>query len=930
MKPQILILFLLFQFRLSGQINFFKKINDVEAGSYPSNFIEFKGDVYFFIKTLNGNELWKTLGSEENTVKFSNKKIAITNNSSREPLTNGKNFLICNNELYYCVINVLKPNIYEIWKTDGISETYVNDGFNVPQFCLNNTPIIETNLGLTFKDIPLADKLIHFESRYNPLNNRYLIDIKKRDFQNNDELIASVDSTTYFFKAWDLYESNSYRVNNFVYFFVAKELDISYNGNGKMKRIELWKTDGNSITKIKKIIDTDTYNYNFKITSLSNFNGKLIFLANSELWISDGTDIGTNKIGNTSWVNSNNDNVYGFFDDKFIFSKSTDNDYELWVSDGSPENTYLLKDLYPNQSSNPNSFEKVGNKIFFKTSKNELWQTDGTEVGTIFLLNIPFPANQNYQNIKDSFIYTTDQKIFFSYYTPQQGYELWSTDGTIASMKLLKNIVSNANNDFIGELKVKMGGSWYFNSANNYGVELWKSDGTSEGTKMIKDIIPGFKDTYFIELVNTNNLVFFTTFINNEYVLYRSDGTFEGTFQLPIISDPRYQQNIKKLTIVGNRLFFMVNNDVWVTDGTFIDTYKVVDISFLGGTPQTLVACGNNCLIYNSEFFLSDGIVGNTKKLFDLNDLDRPNFATCFINFKEKAYFLGRKYNQNSSNWSIGIFETDGTKIGTRIVKTFNNDNNFLNSTALFLEKTEDKLFFRANYMKFNDSYSFDLWSSDGTETGTNLLKTVQYNSIPIPKLKFSSIEKNLFINIIPQYYLGISHIWFSDGTPSHTLKILEHETNLSIFEVKKLNQKYYFSLYKTALGTELWETDGTIAGTKLSAEIRTGQPSSQIDNLMDFDDKLLMTGTNGTAGLVLWQYTDPSQIKSIKSGNWDDPTTWSTGVVPANSSNVTIEAGHTVTIPAAINANLFTIIIKMGGILEIGNGSSLILNNQN
>jgi hypothetical protein len=98
----------------------------------------------------------------------------------------------------------------------------------------------------------------------------------------------------------------------------------------------------------------------------------------------------------------------------------------------------------------------------------------------------------------------------------------------------------------------------------------------------------------------------------------------------------------------------------------------------------------------------------------------------------------------------------------------------------------------------------------------------------------------------------------------------------------------------------------------------------------MNFDDKIIMSGTDRITGIALWQYMDNSQIKSIKSGNWDDPTTWSTGTVPIINTNVTIEENHTVVIPAAIQANLYTIIIKTGGVLEIGNGAILNLNKEN
>lgn len=211
MKPLIISFLLAFSFSSLSQISFFKKINDVEQGSYPSNFTEFKGEVYFTIETINGTELWKTNGQEESTVKFIDKTLAKPNNSIKEPFAFGKVFLICNNELFFRVINQQNPALFEIWKTDGVNNNLVSSGDTFPQFCINGTTVIETSTGLPLKNIPLNDKIIHFESRYNPATYRYFIDIKKRDNQNNDELIASIDSAGYYFTAYNLYESNSYK-----------------------------------------------------------------------------------------------------------------------------------------------------------------------------------------------------------------------------------------------------------------------------------------------------------------------------------------------------------------------------------------------------------------------------------------------------------------------------------------------------------------------------------------------------------------------------------------------------------------------------------------------------------------------------------------------------------------------------------------------
>jgi|GEM_PF-5448255 len=115
-----------------------------------------------------------------------------------------------------------------------------------------------------------------------------------------------------------------------------------------------------------------------------------------------------------------------------VYSRSTTEfGTEPWVTDGTVEGTEPLGDLRPGGSSQPMSFARFGDFVFFTASTaetgRELWRTDGTAAGTVVLDLTPGPASVGPSNLS-----ALDGQLFFGSLGSS-----WVSDGTIEGTREL-------------------------------------------------------------------------------------------------------------------------------------------------------------------------------------------------------------------------------------------------------------------------------------------------------------------------------------------------------------------------------------------------------------------------------------------------------------------------------------------------------------
>jgi hypothetical protein len=175
---------------------------------------------------------------------------------------------------------------------------------------------------------------------------------------------------------------------------------------------------------------------------------------------------------------------------------------------------------------------------------------------------------------------------------------LFATDGTAAGTVML----FDGNVDDIGDSTAVVSHTGYFTyRARNYDQwQLWRTDGTPQGTSLIRNLgSPEMSGDDMRDLAALNGRVIFSNHARGG--LWSSDGTPEGT--VPIYSV--YPDG--DVLVVGDRGYFVVSNEMFVTDGTLAGTRKAGNVVSSGMNRRATFGDGFVFTDGRDQLFVSDG-----------------------------------------------------------------------------------------------------------------------------------------------------------------------------------------------------------------------------------------------------------------------------------------------------------------------------------
>lgn len=214
-----------------------------------------------------------------------------------------------------------------------------------------------------------------------------------------------------------------------------------------------------------------------------------------------------------------------------------------------------------------------------------------------------------------------------------------------------------------------------------------------------------------------------------------------------------------------------------------------------------------------------------------------------------------------NSTSGVELWQSDGTLGGTNLVKDIYPGSN--PSYPLAYHEYNGEIFYRAN----DGIHGYEMWKTDGTAAGTQLVFdawTGSSNGVNLITYGFQIADAGglMVMALNNGSTANGSELYVSDGTAAGTSMLMDiypGTNSSSPLDFYSIGSGAVFTAYQydpvtaTGTGRELWRTNGTSSGTSILKDINPGNGSSSPQEFYQVGNLIFFSADDGTNGRELW-----------------------------------------------------------------------------
>jgi ELWxxDGT repeat protein len=367
------------------------------------------------------------------------------------------------------------------------------------------------------------------------------------------------------------------------------------------------------------------------------------------------------------------------------------------------ERRVMLAAMPVTQSSSPSEFLDLNGIAYFTADDGVNGRNIWRSDGTETGTRIAI-ERAVYDDESIAWLRSINDALYFVTYTNGASYSLWTSDGTPAGTR---RITDHAPTPWYRDQFIKAGDTiWFRGTGMGEERGLYRSDGTDEGTVLVKP----YNTIYFLGSIGETVIYIAHDWYPDSthrgyFYLWASGGAAgQATLLHPnTVTHFTSYQSMRGVT-VGNTFYVTRYDGLYKTDGTFNSLQKVLPSHWQG-----LLGLDENRMLFSTAGTPEFGV----QKLWLIDDAtgavrvlrEFPEGLSTMVLAGGKAFFLA------DDGTGQALWTSDGTDTGTHVVKYMS-----LPSTFELHEVTaaEDLVYFQ-----IEDDGVITQWRSDGTEDGT-------------------------------------------------------------------------------------------------------------------------------------------------------------------------------------------------------------------